>query len=85
MKFMKTTHFILGFVTVNDKGQVVIPAEARATIGLQPGDKLLVMIHPSNEGVILVRPDGLESYAKRMLEHLSEARDSKLEGTADNE
>jgi AbrB family looped-hinge helix DNA binding protein len=67
---------ILGMVTVNDKGQVVIPADARSTIELETGDKLLVMIHPSHEGIVLIKPDGLESYANQMLEQLSDAKQS---------
>jgi AbrB family looped-hinge helix DNA binding protein len=78
---MKTNHSILGIVTVNEKGQVVIPAEVRTTLGLQAGDKLLAMIHPSHEGVLLIKPDGLESFAKQMLEQLSDARDSMREGS----
>jgi AbrB family looped-hinge helix DNA binding protein len=77
MKSNKNTtheHIILGIVSVNDKGQVVIPAEARAMIGLSAGDKLLVMVHPAKEGVFLVKPDGLESAAKTMLEKLSNAK-----------
>jgi AbrB family looped-hinge helix DNA binding protein len=66
-------------VTVNDKGQVVIPAEARSTIGVGAGDKLMVMVHPSNEGVLLIKPDGLESFARQMLEQLNDARDAILE------
>jgi len=31
-----------GSVTVGERGQVVIPAEARKDFGIQPGDKLLV-------------------------------------------
>lgn len=31
-----------GTVTVSDRGQVVIPAEARRDLGIQVGDKLLV-------------------------------------------
>ncbi len=81
MKSNKSTNsepFILGMVTVNDKGQVVIPADARASIDIKSGDKLLVMVHPSHEGVVLVKPDRLESQAKRMLEQLSEARQSSM-------
>jgi len=66
----------LGIVTVNDKGQVVIPSDARATIDLKTGDKLLVMVHPSHEGVVLIKPDGLEAFAKQMLNQLNDARDS---------
>jgi AbrB family looped-hinge helix DNA binding protein len=76
---MKHDSYILGLVTVNDKGQVVIPADARSNIDIHPGDKLLVMIHPSHEGVVLIKPEGLESHAKKMLEQLSDARESDLE------
>jgi len=73
-----TTHepVILGIVTVNDKGQIVIPVDARAAIGVRSGDKLLVMMHPSKAGVTLIKPDGLETYAKKMLEKLSDAKKS---------
>ena len=79
---MKKPSTILGIVTVNDKGQVVIPAAARAMIDLHASDKLLVMAHPSHEGVILIKPDGLESYAKQILNQLDDARDSVSEETA---
>lgn len=79
MKSSKNTNhepMIVDIVTVNDKGQVVIPADARSAIDLNHGDKLLVMVHPSKEGVILIKPDGLESYANKMLEKLSDAKKS---------
>jgi AbrB family looped-hinge helix DNA binding protein len=82
MKSNKNTtheHIILGIVSVNDKGQVVIPAKARSMIGLSAGDKLLVMVHPAKEGIFLVKPDGLESAAKRMLEKLSNAKSAYRE------
>ncbi|MEI9914000.1 MAG: AbrB/MazE/SpoVT family DNA-binding domain-containing protein [Candidatus Saccharibacteria bacterium] len=71
----KKTTSIFGIVHVNDKGQVVIPAEARAAVNLESGDKLLVMVHPSKEGIVLIKPDGLESFANQMLKHLSDVRD----------
>jgi AbrB family looped-hinge helix DNA binding protein len=75
---MKHEQFILGIVTVNNKGQVVIPADARSTINLQAGDKLLVIVHPSHEGVVLIKPDGLELFANRMLTQISDARVSHI-------
>jgi len=59
---------------VNEKGQVVIPAEAREAIDLKPGDKLMVMAHPDHHGVTLVKPDQLEQFINNMLEQLSTAR-----------
>jgi len=67
---------ILGFVTVNDKGQVVIPADARVASNIQSGDKLLVMMHPSKEGIVLIKPDSLETIAKQILSQVNDARDS---------
>lgn len=35
-------HKIYGSVTVNAKWQIVIPVEARANLGIKPGDQLVV-------------------------------------------
>jgi AbrB family looped-hinge helix DNA binding protein len=35
-----------GSVTVGERGQIVIPAEARKRAGLSAGDKVLVFMHP---------------------------------------
>jgi AbrB family looped-hinge helix DNA binding protein len=80
MKSSNSKHSILGFVTVNEKGQVVIPVDAREAIGLKTGDKLLVMAHPSKEGLTLIKPDGLEQFANKMLEQLNKAKDNYKEG-----
>ncbi|MFM9874312.1 MAG: AbrB/MazE/SpoVT family DNA-binding domain-containing protein [Fimbriimonadaceae bacterium] len=42
-----------GSVTVGERGQIVIPAEARAALGIQPGDKLLVMRDPVHPGLMV--------------------------------
>ncbi len=77
-KSSKKAPTIMDMVTVNDKGQVVIPADARSAIGLNSGDKLLVMLHPSHEGVVLIKPDGMESYVNQMLEQLSAAKNKLI-------
>jgi AbrB family looped-hinge helix DNA binding protein len=43
-----------GAVTVSDRGQIVIPAEARRDLGIEIGEKLLVVGGPSN-GLVLIR------------------------------
>ncbi|NLO07260.1 MAG: AbrB/MazE/SpoVT family DNA-binding domain-containing protein [candidate division WS1 bacterium] len=53
----------VGAVTVGERGQVVIPAEARETMGLSPGDKLLVFNHPTGEMVCLCKLSMLERVA----------------------
>lgn len=59
-----------GSVTIGDRGQVVIPSEARAELGFQPGDKLLAMRHPVYEGIMFFKIDAvrefLDDFAKNL-------------------
>ena len=69
----------LGSVTVGERGQVVIPAEAREVMGLQPGDKLLAFSHPTNQMVCLCKVTMLESVAeflKRVAEEEAASEDA---------
>lgn len=45
---------IFGVVRIGDKGQIVIPKEAREVFGLKPGDSLLVLGDIS-KGIALVK------------------------------
>ena len=60
----------LGAVTVGERGQVVIPAEARENLNIHPGDKLLVFLHPAGHGVALLKLGMLEE-AAAMLRRLA--------------
>lgn len=51
-----------GAVTVGERGQVVIPSEARAELGIEPGDKLLIMKHPIYSGLMIAKIDALQSF-----------------------
>jgi AbrB family looped-hinge helix DNA binding protein len=44
-----------GAVTLGERGQVVIPAEAREQMGLEAGDKLLAFCHPTKQMVCLCK------------------------------
>ena len=43
-----------GTVTVGERGQIVIPAQAREEHGISPGDKLLVFTDPHKVGITFV-------------------------------
>lgn len=43
-----------GAVTVSERGQVVLPAVARRDLGINPGDKLLVLGDPEH-GIALMK------------------------------
>jgi len=44
-----------GTSTLGERGQLVIPAEARAELDMQPGDKILIMRHPVHQGLMLFK------------------------------
>lgn len=46
-------HFY-GAVTVSDRGQIVVPAQARRDLGIEVGEKLLVVAGPRG-GLLLLR------------------------------
>ena len=59
--------YVFGLVTVGDKGQIVIPAKARRSFHIEPGDDLLVL-GDIEQGLALVRPDLFLEVAKQMQE-----------------
>jgi AbrB family looped-hinge helix DNA binding protein len=63
---------ILGTATLNSKGQLVIPAEARTELGLKTGSKLVIMKGRKKPALILIRAEDVEAIVK----HLTNAIDS---------
>lgn len=55
-----------GTSTMGERGQVVIPAEARAELGFSPGDKLMIMRHPVHEGIVIFKLDAVRDFLSEM-------------------
>jgi AbrB family looped-hinge helix DNA binding protein len=55
-----------GFVTVGERGQVVIPAALRRDCEINPGDRLLAVRAPVGGGVVLAKMEVL----RQLLAHL---------------
>lgn len=53
---------LIGITTIGEKGQIVIPANIRATFKLSKGTKLMVIAH--GKGIFLMRPAALRSMAE---------------------
>ncbi len=53
---------LFGTVKVGEKGQIVIPKEARALFGIKAGDTLLILGDEST-GIIVTRPDVMTEVA----------------------
>jgi|GEM_PF-522969 looped-hinge helix DNA binding domain, AbrB family len=54
-------HFF-GAVTVGERGQVVIPADARRRFGIEPGDKILMLADPAKHALMLCKIDALREF-----------------------
>lgn len=58
---------VFGTAKVGDRGQIVIPKEARELFHIQPGDTLLI-IGEENTGLIVSRPEVLSDIAEQIFE-----------------
>ena len=73
-----------GTATVGDRGQVVIPAEARKKFNINPGDKLLVLSHPSG-GIVLCKIDAMKVIFTRIQEDLEKLESRVASEAVDSE
>ncbi len=68
-----------GAVTVSERGQVVIPAEARRDLGIEVGEKLLVVGGPAG-GLLFLRATVVSQFLDRWTE-LARQMLNELKGT----
>lgn len=67
---------VFGTVKIGEKGQIVIPKEARQVFGLSPGDSLLVLGDEEN-GIVLAKADVLNSVALKILGQIDQGKESE--------
>ena len=60
---------IFGTAKVGERGQIVIPKEARELFGIKPGDTLLIL-GEAETGLIVSRPDVLNNLADEILNNV---------------
>ena len=66
---MNKARHIFGTARVGDRGQLVIPKDAREFYGIKPGETLL--IHGDEEnGMIVTKPEVLRELAARILSQI---------------
>ena len=61
--------YIFGVVKVGDKGQIVIPRDARKIYDIKPGDALMVLGDP--KGMALIKTEIFQSVIDQAMEGLS--------------
>ena len=59
---------VFGTAKVGDRGQIVIPKEARELFDIRPGDTLLIL-GEENKGLIVSRPELLRDIADQIFEN----------------
>jgi AbrB family looped-hinge helix DNA binding protein len=63
---------LYGSVKVGERGQVVIPQDARAQMGIQAGDKLLALGGiPGMQGVIFVKSESFGAFLTEITEKMT--------------
>ena len=60
---------VFGTARVRDRGQIVIPKEARDLFGIRPGDTLLIL-GDAETGLVISRPEVLHNLADEILNHV---------------
>lgn len=60
---------VYGTAKVGDRGQIVIPKEAREMFKIKPGDTLLIL-GESETGLIISRPEILNDLANEILNNV---------------
>ncbi|MGB9857484.1 MAG: AbrB/MazE/SpoVT family DNA-binding domain-containing protein [Dictyoglomaceae bacterium] len=63
---------IYGAATLSERGQIVIPQEAREDLNLKPGDKLIVMCMGPKTGLMLIKAEDLLSFFEEMTKDFEE-------------
>ena len=61
---------VFGTAKVGDRGQIVIPKEARELFGIKPGDTLLIL-GDEDTGLIVSRPEVLSDLASKILKNVN--------------
>ncbi len=68
MTEMKGRHFY-GSVVVGERGQIVIPIEAREELDIKPGDKMIVL-GAQDKGIVLMKAERLKEFAEKVLKNI---------------
>ena len=62
---------IFGTAKVGDRGQIVIPKEAREMFGIEPGD-MLVLLADKKRGIALQTPEKLHPMLRQVFDGMPE-------------
>lgn len=65
----KEGKYLFGVVKVGDKGQIVIPRDARKQYDIKPGDSLMLL--GDQNGMALVKTEIFQSFVNQIMEGIT--------------
>jgi AbrB family looped-hinge helix DNA binding protein len=71
MKCNEEGKHIFGVVKVGERGQIVIPKEAREIFDISPGDNL-VILGDEKRGIAIVKEEKMRDFMKKVLKMFDE-------------
>lgn len=74
---MNSRFKILGTSIINDKGQLVIPAEARKRNDLAAGDRVIIMSKDGSRALLVIKAEELEALAQDIAKALEFTKKTK--------
>jgi AbrB family looped-hinge helix DNA binding protein len=75
MTEIKKGKHMFGTVKVGERGQIVIPKDAREVFDISPGDSLLVL-GDEEKGIAIVKEELMKGFALRILEGIDSAKEA---------
>jgi AbrB family looped-hinge helix DNA binding protein len=66
--------YFFGTVKLGERGQIVIPKEAREVFDIKPGDNLL-LVGDEEKGIAIVKADLMKDLALKILENMNNIQD----------
>ncbi len=74
-----------GSTTVSERGQIVIPAEARREMGLEPGTRLLIFGPGGRQVLTLMTAEMVAGFVRHAMERLAESEQLVREPPSDQD
>jgi len=76
---------MFGTATVGTKGQIVIPADAREELGIEPGDKLYIAGSTSKKVLFCLKEEQFQELVSKLTEGADAANDFLKQAKAQKE